>query len=93
MEKLSFAEIERRKINATSEYFKKLREKAAETSGSVPSKQVPMTLDPNGSSVPADSVPLGPQPPLMPTTFAVSQGNLLVLLRHVLEFHILYSPE
>ena len=95
--KLSPAEIQRRKINAASEYFKKLRENAAANAGagapeksdakSVPSKQVPMTLGPDGRSVPAGSAPLGPPPasaplgpppPLIPTTFAVSQGNLLM---------------
>ena len=95
--KLSPAEIQRRKINAASEYFKKLRENAAANAGagapekndakSVPSKQVPMTLGPDGRSVPAGSAPLGPPPgsaplgpppPLIPTTFAVSQGNLLL---------------
>ena len=89
---MSSVEIEKKKINATSEYSKKLHENAVSSekiySKSVPSKQVPMTLDSNGSSVPADSVPLGPPPPLMPTTFATSQGNLLVLLKHVLEIHM-----
>ena len=95
---MSPAEIQRRKINAASEYFKKLRENAAANAGgagapeindakSVPSKQVPMTLGPDGRSVPAGSAPLGPPPgstplgpppPLIPTTFAVSQGNLFM---------------
>ena len=91
--KLSPAEIQRRKINAASEYFKKLRENAAANAGagapeksdakSVPSKQVPMTLGPDGRSVPAGSAPLGPPPgsstlgpppPLIPTTFAAQKS-------------------
>ena len=91
---MSPAEIQRRKINAASEYFKKLRENAAANAGaagapekndakSVPSKQVPMTLGPDGRSVPAGSAPLGPPPgstplgpppPLIPTTFAAQKS-------------------
>ena len=82
--KLSTAEIQRRIINAArSEYFEKKIENGAADAPekndikSVPSKQAPLTLDPYGRSVPVDSAPLGPPPPLKPTTFAVSQGNLL----------------
>ena len=86
--KLSPAEIQRMKINAASEYFRKLRENAGASNDtpahsdktdtkSGPSKQitVPITVTPMVQvQVSSAATPLGPPPPLIPTTSAAQKS-------------------
>ena len=100
--KLSPAEIQRKKINAASEYFRKLRENANSGGAtkcphepsdninnskftSVPSKQtsnpVPITVTPMVQVGGSAAGPLGPPPPLIPTTSAaVAQKSMPELM-------------